>query len=95
MNPVKRVLNVADFHTQFVRRHSELKNPSGIRPDSHRLRDNRVDGHPVEELPAAGRAFTEMSRQIIPKYPCTRNGLQVVVGPCEEGFETIQPQSPL
>ena len=95
MSPVTRFLNVADFHPQVVRRHSELYNPSGIGPDCHRLRYNGVDGQPVEALPAEGRAFADMSPQFIPEYPCTLNGLQVVISPCEEGFETIQPLSPL
>jgi len=92
---VARILNVADIQPQVVRRHSELKKPSGIGPDCHRLRYNGVDGHPGEELPAAGRAFTDTSPQFIPKYHYTLNGLHVVISPCEEGFETIQLLSSL
>ena len=48
-----------------------------------------IDGHSVEELLAVGKVFTDMSPQIILKFPCTLNGLKVFSILRQEGIETF------
>jgi len=80
LNPVERNLNAAGFHHPVVRWHSELKYSSGILPDCNHPQKAQADSHPVEELPAVGKAFTDMSPHFIPKIPCALNGLGAAIG---------------
>ncbi len=48
-----------------------------------------IDGHSVEELLAVGKVFTDLSKQIILKIPCSINGLKAFSILKQEGVETF------
>ncbi len=48
-----------------------------------------IDGHSTDELVRVGRAFTQMSSQIILKIPCSVNGLAAFQAAREVGVDTF------
>ena len=47
-----------------------------------------IDGHSLDELMDVGKAFTDLSDQIVLKIPCSVNGLKAFAALREEGVET-------
>ncbi len=47
-----------------------------------------IDGHSLEELLEVGKAFTDLSGQIVLKIPCSVNALKAFAAFREEGVET-------